>query len=170
MRGHHLHCWLILQRPKGSFRKRHKWPVKMVLFSTFTHRWSTGTVKMARYSALIFRRKDRLMEPRGLPQGDLTHMLRLVIAALKQSIIAVALRPYRPLPICSSPPWHTVTYWECSYSRIVDKSLDMHSKVYRFEPHCGVFFWYGPLASLSFQIASVGSDHHGKKWRSQQVD
>jgi len=33
-----------------------------------------------------------------------------------------------------------------------------------------VFFWYGPLASLSLQIASVGSDHHAKKWRSQPVD
>jgi len=27
----------------------------------------------------------------------------------------------------------------------------------------GVFFWYGPLASLSLQIASVGSDNHDKK-------
>jgi len=27
----------------------------------------------------------------------------------------------------------------------------------------GVFFWYGPLASLSLQIASVGSDHYTKK-------
>ena len=27
----------------------------------------------------------------------------------------------------------------------------------------GVFFWYGPLASLSLQIASVGSGHHTKK-------
>jgi len=27
----------------------------------------------------------------------------------------------------------------------------------------GVFFWYGPLASLSLQIASMGSDHHSKK-------
>jgi len=26
-----------------------------------------------------------------------------------------------------------------------------------------VFFWYGPLASLSFQIASMASKHHGKK-------
>jgi len=26
-----------------------------------------------------------------------------------------------------------------------------------------LFFGYGPLASLSFQIASVGSDHHAKK-------
>jgi len=34
----------------------------------------------------------------------------------------------------------------------------------------GVFFWYGPLANLSLQIASVGSDHHAKKWRSQSVD
>jgi len=30
-----------------------------------------------------------------------------------------------------------------------------------------VLFWYGPLASLSFQIASVDSDHHAKRWRSQ---
>jgi len=34
----------------------------------------------------------------------------------------------------------------------------------------GVFFRYGPLTSLSVQIASVGSDYHGKKWRSQPVD
>ena len=27
----------------------------------------------------------------------------------------------------------------------------------------GVFFWYGPLASLPLQIASVSSDRHGKK-------
>jgi len=27
----------------------------------------------------------------------------------------------------------------------------------------GVFFWYGPLASLSPQIASVASDHYAKK-------
>ena len=27
----------------------------------------------------------------------------------------------------------------------------------------GVFFWYGPLASFSLKIASVGSDHHTKK-------
>jgi len=27
----------------------------------------------------------------------------------------------------------------------------------------GVFFWYGRLASLSLQIASVGSDHHAKR-------
>jgi len=26
----------------------------------------------------------------------------------------------------------------------------------------GVFFWYGPLANLSLQIASVGSDNKGK--------
>ena len=29
-----------------------------------------------------------------------------------------------------------------------------------------VFFWYGPLASLSLQIANVDSDHHGKNNRS----
>jgi len=34
----------------------------------------------------------------------------------------------------------------------------------------GVFFWYGPLASLSLQIARVGSDHHTKKWKSLPVD
>ena len=27
----------------------------------------------------------------------------------------------------------------------------------------GLFFWYGPLASLSLQIASVASEHHGEK-------
>ena len=32
----------------------------------------------------------------------------------------------------------------------------------------GVFFRYGPLASLSLQIASVGSDHHTKKIRGQK--
>jgi len=26
----------------------------------------------------------------------------------------------------------------------------------------GMFFWYGPLAILSHQIASMGSDHHAK--------
>jgi len=53
----------------------------------------------------------------------------------------------------------------------VCKSLDLQAKDCRFEPHCrrGVF-WHGPLASLSFQIASVGSDHYAKKWRSQPVD
>ena len=42
----------------------------------------------------------------------------------------------------------------------VCKSLDLQAKDCRFEPHCrrGVF-----LACLSFQIASVGSDHHTKK-------
>jgi len=27
----------------------------------------------------------------------------------------------------------------------------------------GVVFWYGPLASASLQIASMGLDQHGKK-------
>jgi len=30
--------------------------------------------------------------------------------------------------------------------------------------------WYGPLASTSLQIASAGSEHHGRKRRSQPVD
>jgi len=35
-----------------------------------------------------------------------------------------------------------------------------------FEPHCrrGVFFWYGPLASFSFKIASVALEH---QWTSR---
>jgi len=34
----------------------------------------------------------------------------------------------------------------------------------------GVSFWYGPLASLSLQIASVASEHHSKNnERSQPV-
>ena len=28
----------------------------------------------------------------------------------------------------------------------------------------GVFFWHRPLASLSLHMASVGSDHHAKKY------
>ena len=32
------------------------------------------------------------------------------------------------------------------------------------------YFSVGALARLSRQIASVGSDHHAKKWRSQPVD
>jgi len=53
----------------------------------------------------------------------------------------------------------------------VGKSLDLQSKDCRFKPHCrrGVF-WYGSLASLSLKIASVGSNHHTKKWRSQPMD
>jgi len=34
----------------------------------------------------------------------------------------------------------------------------------------GLFSSHGPLASTSLQIASVGSDHHGKTLRSQPVD
>jgi len=45
------------------------------------------------------------------------------------------------------------------------KSLDLQSVDYRLEPHHrrGVFFWHEPLASLSLQIASLGSDHHEKE-------
>jgi len=46
--------------------------------------------------------------------------------------------------------------WDSS----VGKSLDLQSKE-RLTAG-GVFFWYGPSASLSLQIASVASEHHGK--------
>jgi len=39
---------------------------------------------------------------------------------------------------------------------------DLQSIDHRFKPHCWVFFWYGPLASLSLQSAIVASEHHGK--------
>ena len=39
----------------------------------------------------------------------------------------------------------------------------LHSQDSGFEANFQeVFFWYGPLANHSLQIASVGSDHHGK--------
>ena len=44
------------------------------------------------------------------------------------------------------------------------KRLDLYSKDSRLEPHCwwGAFLIYGSLASLLFQIASMGPDHHDK--------
>jgi len=44
--------------------------------------------------------------------------------------------------------------------RIADSSLTVG----------GVFDWYRPLASQSLHVASVSSDHHGKKCRFQLVD
>jgi len=51
-------------------------------------------------------------------------------------------------------PWYTmlVKTWICNL-RIAGSSLTAD----------GLFFWYGPLASLSLQIASVASEHHGEK-------
>jgi len=74
----------------------------------------------------------------------------------------------------SSCTWeYPQTYWLCQ-DRSVVKRLDLQSKDLRIAGSSptagGVFFWYGPLANLSLTIASVGSDHHAKKWRSQPVD
>jgi len=51
------------------------------------------------------------------------------------------------------------------------KSPDLQSIDRGLEPSFQrVFlFWFGPLARTSLETASVGLDHHGKKWRSQPV-
>jgi len=55
-------------------------------------------------------------------------------------------------------------YWCCAHQdSSIGKKLDLQSIDHWFEPHCqrGIF-WYGPLANLSLQIASMAPEHHGR--------
>jgi len=47
---------------------------------------------------------------------------------------------------------------------LIDKTLNLHSKDCGFKSTAGgVFFWYGPLASLSLYIASMALGAPGQK-------
>jgi len=65
--------------------------------------------------------------------------------------------------VCRDIEWRWCQHENGARIAELVKSLNLYSKDCRFDSHCQrSVFWYRPLSSLSLQIASVASGHHGK--------